>query len=119
MKQKEITLCGKQVMIGYCFATEFAFKRFTGVNLDGFDGTDPEHIMYLILSGIAAYYQKNKTDAPIKDEDLMYESNPKELLEALNEVLNLRAEWYEELKGKTVPEKSADPDRKRRKSKNA
>jgi hypothetical protein len=49
----------------------------------------------------------------------MYESNPKELLEALNEVLNLRAEWYEELKGKTEPEKSADPDRKRSKSKNA
>ena len=114
MKQKEITLCAKQVMVAYCFATEIAFKKFTGVNLDEFDAADPEHIMYLILSGIAAYYQKNKIDAPIKDEDLMYESNPKELLEALNEVLKLREEWYEELKGKTEPEKPADPDRKQK-----
>ena len=78
MKQKEIKLCGKQVMLAYCFATEIAFKNFTGENIENFDVNNPEHIIYLILSAIAAYYQKHETDAPVKDTDLMYESEPGE-----------------------------------------
>jgi hypothetical protein len=119
MKTKEITLCGKQVMVAYCFATEIAFKKFTGVNLDEFDATNPEHIIYIILSAIATYYQKEGTDAPVKDENLMYDVQPRELIDALNEVLKLRADWYQLPKGDTIDEQKPDPDRKRRKPKNA
>ena len=119
MKQKEITLCGKQVMVAYCFATEIAFKKFTGVNLDEFDATNPEHIIYIILSAIASYYQTTHEEAPVKDEDLMYEAKPKEMLDALNEVMKLRADWYQLPKGDTIDEQKPDPDRKRRKPKNA
>jgi len=120
MKQKEITLCGLKVMIGYCFATELAFKNFTGANVDEFDPTNPEHIIYIILSAIAAYYQKEGTDAPVKDEDLMYHANPQEMINALNEVLKLRADWYQLPKGDTIdePEKPKG-ERKYRKPKNA
>ena len=108
MKTKEITLCGKQVMVAYCFATEIAFKKFTGVNLDEFDATNPEHIIYIILSAIATYYQHEGTDAPVKDENLTYDVQPRELIDALNEVLKLRADWYQLPKGDKKDEKPAE-----------
>ena len=108
MKTKEIILCGKQVMVAYCFATEIAFKKFTGVNLDEFDATNPEHIIYIILSAIATYYQKEGIDAPVKDDNLMYDVQPRELIDALNEVLKLRADWYQLPKGDKKDEKPAE-----------
>lgn len=110
MKQKEIQLCGKQVFVAYCFATEIAFKNFTGENIENFDVNNPEHIIYLILSAIAAYYQKHETDAPVKDTDLMYEAEPTDLIEALNEVMKLRAEWYKLPKGDKADEKPEDAE---------
>lgn len=109
MKQKEIYLCGVKVMIAYCFATEIAFKKFTGSNLDDFDASNPEHIIYIILAAIASYYQAEGKDAPVKDEGLLYHAKPKEMIEALNEVLKLRAEWYELPKGEKEPEKTDEP----------
>lgn len=108
MKQKEIYLCGVKVMIAYCFATEIAFKKFTGSNLDDFDASNPEHIIYIILAAIATYYQKEGIDAPVKDENLMYDAQPKEMIEALNEVLKLRADWYQLPKGDKKDEKPAE-----------
>jgi len=95
-------------MVAYCFATEIAFKKFTGANLDDFDAANPEHIIYIILSAIATYYQKEGTYAPVKDENLMYDAQPKEMIEALNEVLKLRADWYQLPKGDKKDEKPAE-----------
>ena len=108
MKTKEITLCGKQLMVAYCFATEIAFKKFTGANLDDFDAANPEHIIYIILSAIATYYQKEGIYAPVTDENLMYDVQPRELIDALNEVLKLRADWYQIPKGDKKDEKPAE-----------
>ena len=119
MKTKEITLCGKQVMVGYCFATEIAFKKFTGVNIDEFDATNPEHIIYLIIAAIATYYQKQETEAPVKDNDMMYDAQPKELISALTDVLNLRADWYQLPKGEQTDDEKPKGERKYRKPKNA
>ena len=96
-------------MIAYCFATEIAFRKFTGANLDEFDAGNPEHIIYIILAAIASYYQSEGKDAPVKDEGLLYHAKPKEMIDALNEVLKLRAEWYELPKGKKEPEKTDEP----------
>jgi len=108
MKTKEITLCGKQVTLAYCFATELAFKNFTGTNIEDFDPTSPEHVIYLILSAIAAYYQKREEDAPIKDTDLMYDAKPAELISGLTEAMKLRAEWYEIPKGEKTKEQPSE-----------
>ena len=40
--------------------------------------------------------------AKVKDEDLMYNATPQDLVNALTEVFNLRAEWY---KAEPEPEK--------------
>lgn len=99
MKKKEITLCGKPVTLAYCFATEIAFQKYTGVGLDKFDAMNPEHVIYLILAAMLPYYEAEKQEAPIKDTDLMYQATPAELTTALTEVFTLRNEWYEVPKG--------------------
>lgn len=102
MIKKEITICGIAVTIGYCFATELAFKQYTGVNIDEMDTTNPEHIIYLILSAILPCYESDGEKSPVKDSDLMYEAKPGELVAALTEVFKLRAEWYQVPKGDEV-----------------
>ena len=110
MKTKEITVCGRQVVLAYCFATELAFKNFTGIEIEEFDPSNRDHIIYMILAAIAAYYQKREEDAPIKDTDLMYESKPAEIIEALKEIIQLKAEWYEIPNGDKIEEKPADSE---------
>lgn len=103
MKKKEITLCGNQVMIAYCFATEIAFQKYTGVGLDKFESMNPEHVVYIILSAILAYYEGNGEESPVKDKDLMYNATPTELTNALVEIFALRSEWYDLPKGDDKP----------------
>lgn len=110
MKTKEITICDKQVILAYCFATEIAFKNFTGENIENFEATNPEHVIYLILSAIASYYQKKDMEAPVKDNDLMYEAKPTELIAGITEVMKLRAQWYEIPKGEKVDEQPANAE---------
>lgn len=96
-------------MLAYCFATELAFKNFTGLEIEDFDTANRDHIIYMILSAIAAYYQKREEDAPVKDTDLMYESKPTEIIDALKEIIKLKNDWYEIPTGDNV-EKPADAD---------
>lgn len=110
MKTKEITICGKQVMLAYCFATELAFKNFTGLEIEEFDPSNRDHIIYMILAAIAAYYQKREEDAPIKDTDLMYESKPAEIIDAIKETIKLKNDWYEIPNGDKIEEKPADDE---------
>lgn len=116
MKTKEITLCGKQVTLAYCFATEIAFKKFTGDNIDSFEPSNPEHVIFIILSAIVSFYQQKDEEAPIQDKDLLYNTKPAELVTALTEVMQLRAAWYEIPKGDntdaTVSEASASENEK-------
>lgn len=99
MITKEITICKKQVTVAYCFATEIGFMTFTGQPIDTMETTNPEHIIYLILAALHAYYQKDSKDSPVKDEDLMYDATPEELYDAIKEIMNLRGEWYKTLLG--------------------
>ena len=102
MTKKIITLCGKETGIAYCYATEIAFKKYTGEYVDQFDAQNPEHTLYIILASIFSYYQALGEEAKVKDEDLMYNATPQDLVNALTEVFNLRAEWY---KAEPEPEK--------------
>lgn len=101
MTTKTITIAGVEVGIAYCYATEITFKKYTGISIDDLikslsDGTniDVERILYLILSAIMPYYLSKGKESPVKDEDLMYKAEPKELIEAVNAVMQLRNEWY-------------------------
>mgnify|MGYP006935975649 CR=1 FL=1 len=57
MTTKTTTICGKEVTLAYCYATEIAFKKFTGKNIFQFDKEDQEERISLVFAAAFAYYQ--------------------------------------------------------------
>ena len=109
MITKEVTICGKQVTLAYCYATEIEFKNLC--NEDMFDyakhaiesiqaerDPDIEKTIYAIISSMMAYYEE-KDKAPIKDTDLMKDAKPVEIGTAMLAILSMRAEFYHVPKG--------------------
>ena len=112
MIHEEITLAGKPVTLGYCYATEIAYKELSGEDIAGIiqetiacvDAKparmpDTKRSIYLVLAAVMAYYQSKDEDAPIKDTDLMNETTPIELGKALGTIINLWAKFYNIPKG--------------------
>jgi hypothetical protein len=104
MKQKEITICGQQVTLAYCYATEISYKILSGEDVTDFilesapkiDNNrmpDIRNTIFLILAAMQAYYESKEMQAPITDKQLMYECTPQELGEALGVILGLRAQF--------------------------
>ena len=109
MITKEVTICGKQVTLAYCYATEIAFKNLC--NEDMFDyakhaiesiqaerDPDIEKTIYAIIACMMAYYEEIDK-APIKDTDLMKEAKPVETGTAMLAILSMRTEFYNIPKG--------------------
>ena len=107
MIREEITLAGKPVTLGYCYATEIAYKELSGeditdiiqetaacVNAQPPRMPDAKRSIYLVLAAVMAYYESKGEDAPIKDTDLMNDTTPLELGTALGTIINLRAKFY-------------------------
>ena len=107
MIHEEITIAGKPVTLGYCYATEIAYKDLSGediaaiiqetiacVNAQPARMPDAKRSIYLVLSAVMAYYQSQDEDAPIKDTDLMIETTPIELGKAIGTIINLWAKFY-------------------------
>lgn len=112
MIHEEITLVGKSVTLGYCYATEIAYKDLSGediadiiqetigcINAQPARMPDVKRSIYLVLAAIMAYYQSQNEEAPIKDTDLMNEATPLELGTALGTIINLWAQFYNIPKG--------------------
>jgi hypothetical protein len=107
MNKEEITLAGKSVTLGYCYATEIAYKDLSGediaaiiqetigcINAKPARMPDTKHSIYLVLAAVMAYYQSKDEEAPIKDTDLMNDATPLELGTALGTIINLWAKFY-------------------------
>lgn len=107
MIHEEVTLAGKPVTLGYCYATEIAYKDLSGeditdiinetitaVNAKPARMPDTKRSIYLVLAAIMAYYDSKDEDAPIKDTDLMRETSPLELGAALGTIITLWAKFY-------------------------
>lgn len=94
MNKEKITINGKEVGVAYCYATEIAFTKYTGVSVDEFDTKNPEHHIYIILAAIMAYNGAEGLDTTIRDTDLMYNARPADIIEALRVIFELRNEWY-------------------------
>ena len=112
MIHEEITLAGKPVTLGYCYATEIAYKDLSGedvtailqeavnsINAQPPHMPDAKRSIYLVLAAVMAYYQSKDEDAPIKDTDLMNDATPLELGTALGTIINLWAKFYNIPKG--------------------
>lgn len=112
MIHEEITLAGKPVTMGYCYATEIAYKDMSGediaaiinetiaaINAKPARMPDAKRSIYLVLAAVMAYYQSKDEDAPIKDTDLMNDITPLELATALGTVVSLWSQFYNIPKG--------------------
>ena len=122
MIHEEITIAGKPVTLGYCYATEIAYKDLSGediadiiqetiaaINVKPARMPDAKRSIYLVLAAVMAYYQSKDEDAPINSTDLMNDTTPLELATALGTVISLWSQFY------NIP--TGDPDDKPQKGK--
>ena len=105
MLTKEIILCGKQVTLAYCYATEIAYKDMSDENIADYikeavaciqKETDPDvkRTIYAILACMLAYYQSRGEEAPLTDTELMNEAKPAELGTAIFTIIGMRMDFY-------------------------
>ena len=105
MSKKEITLCGKQVTLAYCYATEIAFKDLSNQDITDFmieavpqiqaqKMPDAKKVVFLIIAALMSHYQSIGEETPIEDKDIMYRATSKEIGNALGVVIGLRAKFY-------------------------
>ena len=105
MVQQSITLCGKDVHLAYCYATEISFKLLAEEDIHAFmqqagqlatQGIVPDvrKSFYLILAAASAYYEAKGEEMPITDKDLMNDCDPQDFGSALKAVVEMYAEFY-------------------------
>jgi hypothetical protein len=108
--------------MGYCYATEIAFKDLSGQDIADFltealplihDNKMPDikKTIYAILSCMIAYYESVGKKSPVKDTDLMNEATPLEIATAFATFLKLRGDFYH-LPAGEPEDKSPDPEDK-------
>lgn len=113
MTSKKITICGKEVELFYCAATENGYERISdGKTISVFfptfksddDGNQVvdqlpaatnEDYLLLAMAGIVAADTYYKREAVINSEDILYNATPTERRLLIDTILELRNEWYE------------------------
>lgn len=105
MIKKETTICGKQVTLAYCYATEIAFKDLSDQDITDFmieaipqiqDQKMPsaKKVTHLIVASMMSYYESKDEKMPIEVKDIMYQATASEIGNALGVIIGLRAEFY-------------------------
>lgn len=111
--EKTIQICGKDVKMRYCAATETGFERITGQSCDVFSPNvierdkngeiskiePPKAIMddyiKLAMSAIIAAYARSNEESPVSVEEIIYDASPMEITQMVSTVMELRNKWYE------------------------
>ena len=113
MTEKTITICGKDVPILYCAATETGYERLAQKGIDVFlptFGPNPdnpeetimtapptantEDYLQLAIAAIVAASESKKQEVPIDADDLLYRATKAEVTALITAVIELRNEWY-------------------------
>ena len=113
MTSKKITICGKEVELFYCAATETGYERMSGGKtigvfiptfkmdeegnqvIDKMPEATNEDFLLLAIAGIVAADTYYKRDAVINSEDILYDATPTERRLLIDTILEFRNEWYE------------------------
>ena len=119
--------------MGYCYATEIAYKDLAGQDIADFlteaipliqenKMPDVKKTIYAILSCMFAYYESKGEKSPVKDTDLMNEATPLEIGTALGTFLKLRGDFYHipagEPEGKSPASDGSPVSKRKGKAKN-
>ena len=110
MITKEITICGKQVMFGYCFATSIEYRKKTGEDMIDYANhviesyknehdPDEEKTIQAILASMKAYYDANSQEMPLTEKDLKNDLDSVEMVVAAYTIVSMRQEFYHAPKG--------------------
>lgn len=126
MKKETITIAGREVTLAYCYATEIAYKEFTGEDItiymhEAFLALneqpkrmpDVKKTIYVVLAAAMAYSNSQNEDAAIKDVDMMTDATPQELGTALGTVLSLYTQFYTLPTGEKADESEGQEDGKK------
>ena len=92
--EKSITICGKEVKLRYCAATETGFEMNAKKSIADIDFNSQEDLLRLSVAAIIAAYQRDGQEAPISDKDILFDAKPAEIIELFKAVFELRAAWY-------------------------
>lgn len=110
--EKTITICGKEVKLLYCAATENGYEELSdGKSISVFlptlgkdkNGetiiTEPAKanigdFVKLAIAGIISAYARDKKEMPVTMNEILYNSTPTERNELITAIVTLRNEWY-------------------------
>ena len=119
LAQKTITLCGKQVEMLYCAATETGYEQLvsgTGKDINVFQSTilerdadgkptkveppvaQTDDYLKLALASIIAAAASKKQEPVVSADDIMYHASGQEVTAMITAIVELRIKWY------TIPE---------------
>lgn len=122
--EKTIPICGKEVQMRYCAASETGYELLSGKSSDVFAPTvaernengeiarlDPpkataDDYIKLAFASIIAAYERVEQEVPITVKDIIFDSEPEEVKNLITSVIELRIKWY--TVPKTVPESEFD-----------
>ena len=93
--EKTITICGKEVKLLYCAATENGYEQLAGQSINELDFKKQSDLMKLALAAIISAYSRDKQEPPVTDSDLLYDAAPEDIVKLLIAVVELRNEWYQ------------------------
>ena len=110
--EKTINICGQELQIRYCAASETGYEKITGKSATVFAPTvkefdekgkpkevlppeaNTEDFIVLGYSSIAAAYMKRDGKCPIELADVLCDAQPEEVKNLIKTVIDLRNEWY-------------------------
>lgn len=110
--EKTIKICGKDVQLRYCIASETGFEILSDKESTVFlptptDKKDEEgNIIYdkpkattedylrLAIASIIAAYERNGQDPPVSVDDILYDATPEEVTNLIAATIELRLKWY-------------------------
>ena len=107
MKEKTITICGQEVTLRYCAATEKGFEDLQGKSISKIDFENTGDLIALGICAIVASYSYRDQEPPIEGKTILYEADPDELIALVNATMEARAEFYH-LPAVVEPDKPAE-----------
>lgn len=131
--ERTINICGQEVRMRYCAATETGFEALSGKKIEIFTPTVLEYdehgkpvkieppkassddYIKLAMSAIVSAYARNNEEPPITADAIIYDANPQEVTLLLTTVIQMRAEWYQ-LPATIPATETEEPKGKKRKN---
>lgn len=132
--ERTINICGQEVRMRYCAATETGFEALSGKKIEIFTPTvlkydehgkpvkieppkaSSDDYIKLAMSAIVSAYARNNEEPPITADAIIYDANPQEVTLLLTTVIQMRAEWYQ--LPATIPATETDEPSGKKKRKN-